>query len=297
MTGFPAYLADLCPAVERTLERLLPAANLEPVRLHSAMRYSIFAGGKRVRPALVVLAGEIHGAPRESLLGPAAAMELIHTFSLVHDDLPALDDDDLRRGRPTVHRQFDEALAILAGDALLNHALACLAREPLSAPGEVRARAVVITGEAVGSLGMIGGQVADLEAEHRWPDHPEQALESIHRRKTGSLLVASLLLGGIHADAGEGELDLLRRLGEALGLLFQIGDDLLDVEGSAATLGKAAGKDAAARKLTYPGLYGVEESRRRLDLVAEEARELAAALPRSQDTVRSLIRYLGERES
>jgi geranylgeranyl diphosphate synthase type II len=260
------------------------------------MRYSVFAGGKRIRPGLVVLAGEVYGAPRRLLLPAAAAMEMIHTFSLVHDDLPALDDDDLRRGRPTLHRQFDEALAILAGDALLNQALLCLAREPSDVAGALRARAVEAAGEAVGSTGMIGGQVLDIEAERRWPEQPAAALERIHRRKTGCLLVASLVLGGIYAEVGETEERLLRRLGEALGLLFQIGDDLLDVEGSTATLGKTAGKDAAAQKLTYPGLFGVDESRRRLTAAAEQALELACELPRRQDVVRSLVRYLGERD-
>jgi geranylgeranyl diphosphate synthase, type II len=293
---FVEFLAVLRPQVELTLDRLLPAESTAPARLHAAMRYSVFAGGKRVRPGLVVLAGEAYGAPREVLLPAAAAMELIHTFSLVHDDLPALDDDDLRRGRPTVHKQFDEALAILAGDALLNHALLCLAREPASTPGELRARAVAAAGEAVGSTGMIGGQVDDLEAERHWPEDPEASLERIHRRKTGCLLVASLVLGGIYAEVDAAEERLLRRLGDALGLLFQIGDDLLDVEQSTETLGKTAGKDAAARKLTYPGLYGIDESRRRLGAVAEEANELAKALPSGQDTMRSLIRYLGERD-
>jgi geranylgeranyl diphosphate synthase type II len=296
VTAFLDYLAELRPQVDRTLDRLLPTESQPPALLHSAMRYSVFGGGKRIRPALVALGGEVYGAPLESLLPAAAAMEMIHTFSLVHDDLPALDDDDLRRGRPTVHRRFDEAIAILAGDALLNCALTCLALEPASAPGAVRARAVAVAGHAVGSQGMIGGQVADLEAERSWPENPEQALESIHRRKTGSLLVASLLLGGVHAEAAEDALELLARLGEALGLLFQIGDDLLDVEGDSAALGKTAGKDAAAHKLTYPGLYGVAESRRRLGLVAAEARELAAALPRRRETVLSMIGYLGERD-
>jgi geranylgeranyl diphosphate synthase type II len=293
---FVEFLGDLRPEVERTLDRLLPAESDDPARLHAAMRYSVFAGGKRVRPALVVLAGEAYGAPRERLLPAAAAIEMIHTFSLVHDDLPALDDDDLRRGRPTVHKQFDEALAILAGDALLNHALLCLAREPVGATAEMRARAVAAAAEAVGSTGMIGGQVADLEAERQWPENPADALERIHRRKTGCLLVGSLVLGGIYAEVGEAEDRLLRRLGESLGLLFQIGDDLLDVLGTTETLGKTAGKDAAARKLTYPALFGVDETRRRLNALSAEALELACALPRRQDTVRSLVRYLGERD-
>jgi geranylgeranyl diphosphate synthase type II len=293
---FVEFLAELRPEVERTLDSLLPAEGADPQRLHAAMRYSVFAGGKRVRPALVVLGGEAFGAPRSTLLPAAAAMEMIHTFSLVHDDLPALDDDDLRRGRPTLHRQFDEALAILAGDALLNQALLVLARAPETVRGELRARAVVVAADAVGTSGMIGGQVADLEAESNWPAHPEAVLERIHRRKTGALLIASLLLGGVYAGVNERDEALLHRLGEALGLLFQIGDDVLDVVGSSAELGKTAGKDAVARKLTYPGLFGLDESRRRLAAVAAEASDLAAALPRHQDTVRSLVRYLEQRD-
>jgi geranylgeranyl diphosphate synthase type II len=296
VSGFPEYLANLRPSVERALDRLLPAEDEDPRRLHAAMRYSVFAGGKRVRPGLVVLAGEIHDVAREILLPAAAAMEMIHTFSLVHDDLPALDDDDLRRGRPTVHKQFDEALAILAGDALLNHALLCLAREPQAVGGEVRARAVVAAAEAVGTTGMIGGQVQDIEAEGSWPDQPEQALERIHRRKTGSLLVASLELGGIYGEADAAEQRRLRRLGECLGLLFQIGDDLLDAVGESAVLGKTAGKDAAARKLTYPALYGIEESRIKLRAAAEEARAIAAELPRHRPLVGSLVDWLVERD-
>jgi geranylgeranyl diphosphate synthase type II len=293
---FVDFLAGLRPEVETALDRLLPAEATEPKRLHAAMRYSVFAGGKRVRPGLVVLGGEIYGAPRATLLPAAAAMEMIHTFSLVHDDLPALDNDDLRRGRPTVHKQFDEALAILAGDALLNHALLVLAREPAGASPAVRARAVVVAAEAVGSTGMIGGQVADIEAERSWPDDPGRALEQIHRRKTGCLLEASLVLGGIYAGVDETEEARLRRLGASIGLLFQIGDDLLDVLGTTEDLGKTAGKDAAAKKLTYPELYGIEETRRRLRAVAAEALELACDLPAQEDTLRSLIRYLGERD-
>jgi geranylgeranyl diphosphate synthase type II len=293
---FVEFLADLRPAVERALDRLLPPASDDPPRLNAAMRYSVFAGGKRVRPALVVLGAEAFGAPRERALPAAAAMEMIHTFSLVHDDLPALDNDDLRRGRPTLHKRYDEALAILAGDALLNQALLVLAREPRDVAGEMRARAVAVAADAVGTGGMIGGQVADLEAERSWPEHPEAALDNIHRRKTGALLVASLALGGIYAAVDDLGAALLQRLGEVLGLLFQIGDDVLDVVATSAELGKTAGKDAAAHKLTYPGLFGIEESRRRLGELAQEGLALAAALPHHQDTVRSLVHYLCERD-
>ena len=274
--AFTTWLAALRPQVDATLERLLPAAAQWPGRLHAAMRYSAMAPGKRIRPALVVLAGEALGAHRDPLLGPAAALELLHAYSLVHDDLPALDDDDLRRGRATLHRQFDEATAILAGDALLTLGLTLLAREPASAAAETRRRAVELVGTAIGTGGMIGGQVEDLEAEAAWPQDPQAALERIHRGKTGALLVAALRLGGLHGGASPPVDERLRELGERLGLMFQIADDILDVEASTEQLGKSAGKDAAAQKLTYAGLYGVDESRARLAALRDEATAILA---------------------
>jgi geranylgeranyl diphosphate synthase, type II len=256
------------------------------------MRYSVFAGGKRVRPALAVLAGETWGGAREALLAPAAALELIHTYSLVHDDLPALDDDDLRRGRATLHKRYDEATAILAGDALLTLGLTVLACEPTAALPAIRREAVELVGTAIGTAGMIGGQMEDLEAERQWPADAPAALERIHRGKTGALLTASVRLGGLLAGAGEEGAELLRSLGERLGLMFQIADDVLDVEGSAEELGKTAGKDAAHRKLTFPGLHGVAESRRRLAALHAEALELVAALPARRDTWTGLLDYL-----
>ena len=294
---FRGWLAALRPEVEAALDALLPPAAAAPVRLHAAMRYSVFAGGKRVRPALAVLAGETWGADRASLLPAAAALELIHTYSLVHDDLPALDDDDLRRGRPTVHRQFDEATAILTGDALLTLGLTTLACEPAAAPAAVRRAAVELVGAAIGTGGMIGGQMEDLEAERRWPDDAAAALESIHRGKTGALLTASLRLGGLVADAGAAAGQLLQALGERLGLMFQIADDVLDVEGSAEELGKTAGKDAAHRKLTFPGLYGVAESRRRLEALRAEALALVAKLPAQRELWAGLLDYLAARRA
>ncbi len=297
MSEFAAFLSELRPQVEAELDRLLPGADESPARLHAALRYSVFAGGKRVRPALVVLAGEAFGAPRASLLPGGAALELIHTYSLVHDDLPALDDDDLRRGRPTLHRQFDEATAILAGDALLTRGLWVLASEPPSIDEARRARAAALVAEAVSTAGMIGGQIDDLEAERAWPEDAETALERIHRRKTGALLRAAVRLGGLYAGADAGADRALADLGATLGLLFQIADDILDVTGDAATLGKTAGKDAEARKLTYPGLYGLEESRLRLHAVEREAQRLATALPRGGGLFPSLIEYLASRTS
>jgi geranylgeranyl diphosphate synthase type II len=295
--GFRSWLSALRPEVDAALDALLPRAGDPPARLHEAMRYSVFAGGKRVRPALAVLAGETWGAARATLLAPAAALELIHTYSLVHDDLPALDDDDLRRGRPTVHRQYDEATAILAGDALLTLGLTALASEPATATAGVRRAAVALVGRAIGTAGMIGGQMEDIAAERQWPVDAAAALESIHRGKTGALLVASLQLGGLHAGAGEAGLALLRELGERVGLMFQIADDVLDVEGSAEQLGKTAGKDAAHRKLTFPGLYGVEESRRRLAALHAEAVALVGELPAARERWMGLLGYLVSRSS
>jgi geranylgeranyl diphosphate synthase type II len=294
---FPSYLAVSRTAVDGELDRLLPTAEEPPARLHEAMRYSIFAGGKRLRPALCLLAGELYGAVREHLLPGAAALEMAHTFSLVHDDLPALDDDDLRRGQPTVHRRYDEATALLAGDGLLTLALTVLAAQPPTVAAERRLRAVQVVGRAVGTEGMIGGQVADLEAEREWPVEARPALESIHRRKTGALIVASVRLGGIYAGAGEDADHLLTAVGERLGLMFQISDDILDVEGSDETLGKTAGKDARANKLTYPALLGVEESRALLGRIAGEADRLAAELPADGGLVRSLVHFVATRES
>jgi geranylgeranyl pyrophosphate synthase len=299
--GFRELLEALAAEVEAALDRLLPASSEAPARIHEAMRHSLFAGGKRVRPALVVLAGETLGADRAHLLAPAAALEMVHTFSLIHDDLPALDDDDLRRGRPTLHRAFDEAIAVLAGDALLNLGLQVVAEHPADLEPHWRLRAVSVLARAVGTFGMIGGQVDDLAAERGGVD-PEAAtaaalLESIHRRKTGALLVASLEIGGLCARASEPDLARLRRLGDLVGLLFQIRDDILDVEATTEALGKTAGKDERAAKLTYPRLYGLDESKRMLAGHAEAARQVVAGLPGGGDTFLSLIEYLEQRGS
>jgi geranylgeranyl pyrophosphate synthase len=295
--AFEAWLAALRPAIDATLDSVLPAADEPPMRLHAAMRYSALAPGKRVRPALTVLAGEALGATRESLLPAAVALELIHAYSLVHDDLPALDNDDLRRGRPTLHKRYDEATAILAGDALLTLGLTLLAREPTGASAEAKRRAVELVGAAIGTAGMIGGQMEDLEAEHEWPASPEAALERIHRGKTGALLTTAFQLGGL-LGAGGDEIDAkLQALGERLGLMFQIADDLLDVESTAEQLGKRAGKDAAAKKLTFPGLYGVEESRRRLEQLRDEALAIAGDLPGPATLWAGLVEYLARREA
>jgi len=293
--AFARFATAVRPEVERALDALLPAASEWPARLHEAMRHSVFAGGKRLRPILALLVAEGFGAARESLVRGAAGLEFIHTYSLIHDDLPALDDDDLRRGRPTLHRAFDEATAILAGDALLTLGLTTLAEEPVAVAQERRARAVALVGRAIGTGGMIGGQVEDLAAEANWPADAAAALERIHLGKTAALLAASLRLGGLYAGVDAGVDAALAALGRAIGLLFQVRDDLLDVEGTREELGKTPGKDARARKLTFPELYGVEGTRRRQGALADQARELAGALPTDAKLLTSLVAFLTER--
>ena len=289
-------LEALRSRVEGALDRLLPPSEEDPGALHEAMRYSVFAGGKRVRPLLLLLTVESLGRDDvEEFLGAAAAVEMIHTYSLIHDDLPALDDDDLRRGRPTLHRRYDEATAILAGDGLLTLGLTSLASEPPGVSGAARAEAVRRAGHAIGTRGMIGGQADDLEAEREWPADPADALERIHRRKTGALLRLCLELPGLYLGTAPGPSASLARLGETIGLLFQIADDILDVEGTSDSLGKTAGRDAAAAKLTYPELYGLEESKRRRDLAAGEARRLAAGLPRPERMIAFVDRLAARR--
>ncbi|MEM6795943.1 MAG: polyprenyl synthetase family protein [Acidobacteriota bacterium] len=295
--AFTSFLAGLRPEIDATIDRLVPAENVAPTHIHQAMRYSLFAGGKRVRPALVVLAGQTLGVPRAACLHGGAALELIHTYSLIHDDLPSLDDDDLRRGRPTCHRRFDEATAILAGDGLLTLGLAILADGPPEVSAEARCAAVSSVGRSIGTLGMIGGQVEDLEAEKRWPEDAAAALEAIHRRKTGELLTSCLRLAGLYANAAPETLERLVGLGELIGLLFQIGDDILDVEGTSSTLGKTAGKDAANDKLTYPGLYGLDEAKRMLERTRLKALDLAHELPEQGGLFPSMIAFLSTRKS
>jgi geranylgeranyl diphosphate synthase type II len=259
-------------AIEQALASACPAEQGGdcPPRLAAAMRYATLGGGKRLRPVLTLLAAEACGGTWEQALPAACAVEMIHCYSLVHDDLPAMDDDDLRRGRPTCHKAFDEATAILAGDGLLTLAFEVVARG--IAPGDRAARCVRILAAAAGPEGMVGGQMADLEAEDRpLAEGSAAALEAIHRRKTGALLTASLTLGAAAAGATEAEHAALSRYGRAVGLAFQIVDDLLDVQGDEAATGKRVGKDAGAGKWTYPAFLGIEESRRRARTLAEEA--------------------------
>ena len=277
--GIEAYLVAVSGEVERVLDRLLPPETEEPRELYRAMRYSVFAGGKRLRPALVSLGCEAVFSPRARALPAAAAFECVHTYSLIHDDLPAMDDDDFRRGKPSSHKAFGEALAILAGDALLTFAFELVA-DGFADPS-VAARVTRELAIAAGPRGMVGGQVLDIRCEGKSPEKPNRdapTLERIHRMKTASLIGGALRAGAIAGGAGERELRALTRYADALGLLFQVTDDILDVEGSSADLGKTAGKDAARGKLTYPALFGIEESRRRAGELALEARSALAGL-------------------
>jgi geranylgeranyl diphosphate synthase type II len=265
------YIARQQKAVDAALDRWVPPESSNPETIHRAMRYSLFAGGKRIRPLLAMAAAETISDAPVGIESAACALEMIHTYSLIHDDLPALDNDDLRRGRPTCHKVFGEAMAILAGDALLTLAFEVLAKLE-GTDAERRIDLVRELATASGTVGgMIGGQVNDLEGEGKFPT--AELLESIHHAKTGALLRASVRMGGIYAGAEVAQLAALTKFGEHIGLAFQIVDDILDVEQSSEALGKTAGKDAAQHKITFPAVYGIEESRR----MAEDER-LAAHL-------------------
>jgi farnesyl diphosphate synthase len=288
--GFAATAGE----VERELDILLPAAVGPEAKLYEAMRYACLGGGKRLRPLLVIEGAKLFAVQRGCALRVAAAIEMVHCYSLVHDDLPAMDDDDLRRGRPTCHVAFGEAMAILAGDALLTHAFEVMATatRPARDP-ERRLRAMAAVARAAGVSGMIAGQVRDLEAEGRPFSH--QALLRIHRGKTGALIRAALETGAILGGGAPDEVRALGRYGEGIGLAFQIVDDVLDLEGSAEGLGKTAGKDRRDRKATFPALLGVAASRRRAQ---ESARHAVRALSRfgtRAQRLRDLARYIVER--
>jgi geranylgeranyl diphosphate synthase, type II len=254
----PAFFDEERAAVDAALDRLMPGENAQPPSIHRAMRYSVQAGGKRVRPILCLESARIFTTDVAPVMPLACAVEFIHTYSLIHDDLPALDNDELRRGKPTCHKKFGEATAILAGDALLTLAFETIANSPIEP-----ARRVAVLSHVAASAGtvngMVGGQVADLEAEGRAIGPAD--LEYIHRSKTAALIRASLVAGAIGGGADDENVARLKRFGETIGWAFQVVDDILDVEESSAALGKTAGKDAAQKKATYPSLYGLEKSR------------------------------------
>jgi geranylgeranyl diphosphate synthase, type II len=276
-------------AVDAALERLLPAESAQPSSIHTAMRYSVFAGGKRMRPILCLETARIFSSDITPTLHPACALEFIHTYSLIHDDLPALDNDDLRRGKPTCHKKFGEALAILAGDGLLTLAFETIGTTPV--PAERRVAILTEVAAAAGTIkGMVGGQVADIEAERKSVD--AQTLEYIHRSKTAALIRASVTAGALCGGASPEDVARLRRFGETIGWAFQVTDDILDVEESSAALGKTAGKDFAQQKATYPAVYGLERSHQiASDLANKAIAELSPFADRSS-RLREIAEFL-----
>jgi geranylgeranyl diphosphate synthase type II len=289
------YLSELRCAVDERLERLLPPESEEPSTIHQAMRYSVFAGGKRVRPILVLASGESLGGSRPTLFHLGAAIEMMHTYSLIHDDLPALDNDDLRRGRPTCHKVFGEAIAILAGDALMTRCYQALAELP-NVSDSTRLAVIQEVAYATGTVvGMIGGQVVDLESEGK-PISPP-VLEYIHRSKTGALLTACTRCGALAAGANAAQLQALTEYGRKVGLAFQIIDDILDVTASSEKLGKTAGKDQKVKKATYPALYGIEASRQKAQDLISAAMEEIKKLGNRAEPLRALAQFVLSRSA
>jgi geranylgeranyl diphosphate synthase, type II len=283
--------------IDQALDRLLPGADLAPVSIHRAMRHSVFAGGKRLRPVLCLEAARMiagSGQIPQGVEELGAAIEMLHTYSLIHDDLPALDNDDLRRGKPTCHVVFGEAIAILAGDALQTQAYEVLAA--INCPA---ARTVEIVGaiaQATGTVdGMIGGQVMDLEAEEHKPT--PALVEAIHRAKTGALIRVSLISGGIYAGGNAGDVERLREFGRKAGLAFQIMDDVLDVTQNSSQLGKTAGKDVASEKATWPAVYGVAQSIKDAERLVDEAFTQLEVYGERSDRLKAVARYLVERKN
>lgn len=289
------YLEARRLLVEEALHRFLPPETAEPAVIHRAMRYSVFGGGKRLRPVLVLAAAEAVGGAPEPFLPVAAALELIHTYSLIHDDLPAMDDDDFRRGRPTSHRVFGEAVAILAGDALLTEAFGLLTAPDCVNRRDPKRLLTVIQeiAAAAGSRGMVGGQTLDILSEGQAVDGAH--LESVHRHKTGALIRASLRAGALLAGASPAELEAITAYGEAVGLAFQIADDILNVEGEAAMTGKAVGSDAAKGKATYPSVHGLKEAKARAAALVAEALKALEPLDARADPLRGIARFIVER--
>lgn len=290
----PQFFESDRAGIEEALDRLLPKEEAHPASIHKAMRYSVFAGGKRIRPILCLEAAAMFSENPVAAVSTGCALEFIHTYSLIHDDLPALDNDDFRRGKPTCHKVFGEAIAILAGDALLTLAFQTLAFVPVEPQRRLNILATIA--QAAGTdRGMIGGQVADLEAEKKTPD--VGTLEYIHRSKTAALIRASIVAGGIAGGAPTEDVERLKRFGENIGWAFQVVDDILDVEESSAVLGKTAGKDQAQQKATYPALYGILQSR---DIAADLAAKALTELDFYGDRasrLRELAQFLVARRS
>lgn len=288
------YLCERVRLIDDALASYLPGEDVRPQNLHRAMRYSTLSGGKRLRPVLVIAGAEAVGGDAQMVLPTACAIEMIHTFSLIHDDLPAIDNDTLRRGRPTCHVQFGEATAILAGDALFASAFEMIARNAETVPAERVVRVIALVAEASGTHGMVGGQMADIESEGKVVD--ANTVEYIHRHKTAALIRASVVSGAILAGAETWQVDALSRYGELTGLAFQIADDLLNVTGDPRKMGKAVGTDVARGKATYPALFGIEASRQRARLLVQEAIETLRLFGESAEPLRAIAYLMIERE-
>lgn len=293
MDDLKTYLAERAAQVDAALDAFLPKAREKPATIHGAMRYSVFAGGKRLRPILCLAAAEACGGDPESALPPACAVEIMHTYSLVHDDLPCMDDDDLRRGRPTCHKVYGEGMAVLTGDALLTEAFLILAQTSPAKryPAAAYVAELALTG---GSTRLIGGQVMDLEGEGQKLSKAQ--LVKIHEAKTAALLTTSIRLGAMTANAREDKLEALSVFGRALGLAFQVIDDILDVTQSTEVLGKTAGKDVAVEKATYPAILGLEKSRKEAAKLTRQAMEALAPFGKKARWLREIADYLLKRE-
>jgi geranylgeranyl diphosphate synthase type II len=287
-----SYLARKKDILDKALDKIVPSAKTFPPSVNEAMRYSLFAGGKRVRPILSIAAAESLGAKTAGLLPLAGALELIHTYSLIHDDLPAMDNDDFRRGKPTCHKAYGEAIAILAGDGLLNMAFEVLS-DPRRTKSVPASRVLAIIREiatASGVFGMVGGQVVDMNSEGKDVDFP--TLEYIHTHKTGALIRASVRVGALYARAGKRQFTALTHYGEMVGLAFQIADDILDIIGKREEIGKDVGSDLKKGKKTYPSFYGIDESKRRAVKVVDKAIHALKDFDRKADPLRELARYI-----
>ncbi len=297
--AFKALLSQSREQVEAALERWLPAEDRQPETLHRAMRYSALSGGKYVRPLLVYATGQALGVTAAALDGPACAIELIHSYSLVHDDLPAMDDDDLRRGKPTCHRAFDEATAVLVGDALQSLAFHILAVDTsIKIRAELRVKMIATLADASGSLGMAGGQAIDLEADGKGDDFTLESLQYMHSQKTGALIRASVRLGALSApDCDEALLTRLDHYAANIGLAFQIRDDILDIEAPTDILGKNQGADIARNKPTYPALLGMDGAKRKAEQLHEAALDNLATLGGEADPLRWISAYIVQRPS
>ncbi len=295
MIDIEHFFAESGQEIDAVLDKLVPSADLEPVRLHEAIRWSLFAGGKRFRPVLVLTVGRTFGADESKLLRTAAAVEMIHTYSLIHDDLPSMDNDDLRRGRATCHVKFDEATAILAGDVLETLAFLAVSRDETLGQ-DLRLRLISELAQAAGTpVGMVAGQQMDLEAEGK--DLGIDAVNSIHRLKTGSLIQASAKAGAWIGDASERDVSVISDYAASLGLLFQITDDLLDVTQTTESLGKTAGKDVSSKKATYPSIYGIEETREMAEQCFDTAVGHLEKLDRDAEMLRKIAEFVLRRSS